>query len=123
METKKGNHHHSNHNHDALIQTLLDCAKACENCAQASLEEDDVTMMAHCIELDRDCADICFQGARYLLRDAEISHKYLMVCEEMCRLCAEECGKHSHDHCKKCAESCRKCAEECHKHHGEAALK
>lgn len=118
MEQQQSSHHHSGHQHAELIRTLLDCATACELCAAACLDEKDVTPMAHCIELDRDCAEICFLGAKLLLRDAEVAHAYLVVCEQACRKCAEECGKHDHDHCKRCAESCRKCAEACHAHHG-----
>ena len=73
--------------------------------------------MAHCIELDRDCAEVCFLAAKLLIRDSEFSHEFLAFCEKICRHCAEECGKHEHEHCKKCAEECRKCAEACHAHH------
>ncbi|RYZ27588.1 MAG: four-helix bundle copper-binding protein, partial [Chitinophagaceae bacterium] len=69
MEHQQPSHHHSGHKHEALIQTLLDCARACEMCAAACLDEDNVTPMAHCIELDRDCAEICYLGAKLLLRD------------------------------------------------------
>lgn len=79
--------------------------------------------MAHCIELDRDCAEICFLAAKLLLRDSEISHKFLAVCEEACRKCAEECGMHDHDHCKRCAEACRRCEQACHEHHGQQQMK
>lgn len=116
MKTKPASHHHSGHNHTALIQELVHCALTNEMCSTACLDEKDVAMMARCIELDRDCADICFQAARLLQRDAEIAHHYLTVCEEMCRLCAEECSKHDMNHCQQCAEACLKCAEACHKH-------
>jgi hypothetical protein len=106
-----------NHDHTALIQNLLDCALACENCASACLEENDVNAMAACIKLDRDCADICFQAARLLKRRSAIAHQFLLICEEVCRLCGEECNKHQHEHCKKCAEACFICAEACHAHH------
>ncbi|RYY96871.1 MAG: four-helix bundle copper-binding protein [Chitinophagaceae bacterium] len=107
-------HHHSGHPHRALINTLLECAQACEQCMSACLDEPDVTPMAYCIELDRDCAELCFLGARLLLRDSEIAQSYLRVCEEACRLCAEACSMHDHDHCKRCAEACRRCEEACH---------
>ena len=118
MEHQQSGHHHSGHKHEALIQQLLACATACENCAASCLDEQDVTPMAHCIELDRDCADVCFLGAQLLIRDSEFAHDYLAVCEKVCRECAEECGKHEHEHCKKCAEECRKCADACHAHPG-----
>lgn len=106
-----------NHDHSALIRKLLDCMLACENCATACLQEDDVKNMVGCISLDRDCADICAQAARLLQRNSPIAHQYLVLCEEICRMCSDECGKHEHDHCRKCAEACRICAEACHAHH------
>jgi hypothetical protein len=96
-----------------LVRELMDCVVACETCAAACLNEDDVTMMARCIELDRDCAELCMQGVHLLLRDSELAHPFLVVCEEACRLCAEECKKHDHGHCKRCAEACERCAESC----------
>jgi hypothetical protein len=106
-----------NHDHSALIQKLLDCVLACENCAAACLQEPDVAMMAGCIKLDRDCADICAQGARLLQRSSDIAHQFLVLCEEICRLCSAECGKHQHDHCEHCARVCLDCAQACHAHH------
>jgi hypothetical protein len=106
-----------NHNHQDLIQTLLDCALACEHCATACLSEEDVKMMARCIWLDRDCADLCTQAARLLQRDSEIGHQYLLLCEEICRMCGEECAKHNMDHCQECARHCQACADACHQHH------
>lgn len=105
------------HNHKDLIQTLLDCALTCESCATACLGEQDVKMMARCIALDRDCADMCLQAAQLLQRNSEIGHQYLLLCEEICQMCGDECGKHQMDHCQQCAEACRKCAAACHAHH------
>jgi hypothetical protein len=106
-----------NHDHSAIIQKLLNCVAASENCATACLSEDDVQMMTDCIRLDRDCADICALAARLLQRDSVIAHQYLVLCEEISRLCAAECGKHNHDHCRQCAQACLVCAEACHEHH------
>lgn len=117
MEHEQPGHHHSGHKHEALIQQLLACATACENCAASCLDETDVTPMAHCIETDRNCADVCSLAAKLLIRDSEFAHDFLAFCEKVCRHCAEECGKHEHEHCKRCAEECRKCAEACHAHH------
>ena len=104
-------------NHHELIQKLLNCALSCEICATGCLKEEDVKMMARCINLDRDCADICIQAARLLKRDSEIGHQYLLICEEICRMCAAECGKYAHEHCKQCAQACKDCADACHAHH------
>jgi len=106
-----------NHDHSALIQKLLNCVLACEHCATACLQEEDVAMMVKCVKLDRDCADICALAARLLQRDSDIAHQFLVLCEEICRMCSAECGKHEHEHCKQCAEACQICAEACHAHH------
>jgi hypothetical protein len=96
-----------------LQQKLIDCALTCEACAGACLNEENISLMARCIELDRDCADICLQAARLLQRQSEIADDFLLVCEKICRMCAEECNKHSHEHCKICAETCEACADAC----------
>lgn len=114
--TKIYNNMETRNNH-SLIQALLDCALACEHCASSCLKEEDINMMIDCIKLDRDCADICTQAARLLQRDSVIAHQYLLLCEEICRLCAEECGKHDHEHCRQCAVACEECAEACHANH------
>jgi hypothetical protein len=103
--------------YNALIKKLIDCALACEHCATQCLQEHDVKMMTACISLDRDCADICLQAVRLLQRDSGLALQYLLICEEACRLCAEECSKHNHDHCQACAAACITCAEACHEHH------
>lgn len=102
-----------NQQNQELIQTLLNCALTCENCAASCLQEEDVKMMARCIALDRDCADICIQAARLLQRNSEISKEFLQVCEKICRLCGDECSKHQMEHCQKCAKACYACAEAC----------
>lgn len=122
MQNQTPAHDHSGHPHAELINTLLECALACESCMSACLEDKDVHAMAHCIELDRDCAEVCFLGVKLLLRDSEVAHRYLLICEEACRLCADECSLHDHEHCKRCAEACRRCQEACHQHHGQTSL-
>lgn len=119
MEHQQNGHHHSGHQHGSLIQTLLDCATACENCAALCLDEKDVTPMAHCIEIDSDCAALCYLTAKLLTRDSEFAHELLALCEKACRHCAEECSLHTHEHCKRCTEACRRCEQACHEHHGK----
>jgi hypothetical protein len=99
--------------HKELQQKLINCAITCEDCERACLNEDNITLLARCIELTRDCADICLQGARLVQREAEIADDYVLVTEKMCRMCAEECRKHNHEHCQACAEVCEACADAC----------
>jgi hypothetical protein len=96
-----------------VLQALIKCITACENCATACLEEDDVKMMENCIKTDRDCADICTLTTRYIARDSRYCQDILKMCIEICYDCEKECSKHDHDHCQICAEKCRECRKEC----------
>lgn len=107
-----------NHDHSELIKLLQDCAATCEWCATSCLAEEDCHMLTECIRLDRDCADICRMAATLLQRNSRVGHQYLLLCEQICRMCSEECSGHKHmEHCRKCAEICLQCAEACHQHH------
>ncbi len=99
-----------------LMHMLIKCITACEYCATLCLREPDVAMMARCIMLDRDCADICALTSRFIARNSEHAVHVLRECVEICRACAEECGKHKHDHCQHCAEICTQCAAQCEKY-------
>lgn len=100
--------------HKELLQKLIECALTCEECEAACLNEENITLLARCIELDRDCADICLHASRLVQRDSEIADEYLKVCENICRMCAEECNKHNLEYCKMCADTCLACANACH---------
>ena len=103
-------------------QTILDalarCIAACEMCSDACLHEDHVHMMVPCIELDRDCADICRLTSAFIARGSQHAQHVIKECIEICQKCADECGKHQHDHCQYCAEACRKCVEACQQYAG-----
>ena len=96
-----------------LIQTLHDCVAACNHCFDACLKEDHVDMMAECIRLDRECADICALLEQAVARNSPFVADLAAVCAKVCEACANECQKHDHEHCQRCAEACFKCAEAC----------
>ncbi|KEO73743.1 four-helix bundle copper-binding protein [Anditalea andensis] len=96
-----------------LIQKLAICAAACENCMDACLSEDDISMMVPCIRLDRDCAKICQLTASFISANSQHALHVLKECIEICGQCADECEKHEHEHCQQCAEACKACAEAC----------
>ena len=79
----------------------------------ACLDEADPKMMANCIKLDMDCAQICELTAAFISRGSAHADHIKKECAEICKKCAEECGKHNNEHCKACAEACKKCAEAC----------
>lgn len=96
-----------------LLQTLHECMIACNHCYDACLQEDDV-LMAECIRLDRECAEICGFLEQSIARGTPFISELAAVCAKICEACANECKKHNHDHCQQCAEACFKCAEACH---------
>lgn len=99
-----------------LAESLQECVTACEFCADACLEEDNVSKLAACIRLDRNCADICATSLRLLVRNSNHTGSVIEICREICAECAEECEKHDHDHCEECAQACRRCEEQCRKY-------
>ncbi|PKR77153.1 four-helix bundle copper-binding protein [Halalkalibacillus sediminis] len=105
----------SKHENQSLISALHDCMAACNHCYDSCLKEDDVKMMAECIRLDRECADICGFFEQALLRDTPFKAELAKVCAEICEACGKECEKHDHDHCQECAKACFNCAKECRK--------
>ena len=99
-------------NHETVKKIDI-CVAACNFCAAACLKEDDVKMMAKCISLDMDCAEVCRTTGILLARNSAHGKHMLKECIELCEACAEECGNHKSDHCQACAKACRECAEAC----------
>lgn len=99
--------------HDELIKKLDICIAACNFCAASCLKEDDVKMMAACISLDMDCADVCRTTGVLLARNSKHGKHLLRECIELCTTCGDECSKHDMEHCQACAKACRECAEAC----------
>lgn len=98
---------------EPLLNTVLECQKACNNCFYSCLKEDDIKMMAECIRLDRECADLCGVVLDFAQRESDRLPEILELCANACDACADECEMHDMDHCQKCAKACRECAEAC----------
>lgn len=105
---------------DALVSCIEECmvcAQACHACASACLSEQDVSVLARCIRLDLDCADICETTARTLTRLTDQGSPelrgLLQACRASCRSCADECRTHAHAHCEACANACERCEQAC----------
>lgn len=99
--------------HDC-IESCVECLVACEMCSSACLDEDP-TMMAQCIRLDRDCADACTAALRAMARGGPLAMELCRACAAACEACAAECERHAgmSAHCRLCAEACRRCATAC----------
>ncbi len=99
--------------HAELLKVLHECMTECNHCFDACLKEDDVKMMAECIRLDRECADICGYLEQAISRNSPFVKELAQVCATICEACGNECKQHDHEHCQRCAEACFKCAEAC----------
>lgn len=98
---------------EEVAQKALECQETCNQCFSACLKEDHVKMMAECMRLDRDCADICGLVASFSSRESRFTKELIQLCAEICQACGDECQKHDHDHCQECAKVCHECAEVC----------
>jgi hypothetical protein len=70
-------------------------------------------MMGKCIQLDMECAAICYASAQLMSLGSEKSKDICEICADICEACAEECSKMETEHCKECAEACKECARTC----------
>lgn len=101
------------------IDACYDCAHSCTYCADACLGEDELQMLVRCIRLNTDCSAICELTGRVLIRltqpDWSLNRSLVEACETACRICGDECERHSsqHAHCRICMESCRACEIAC----------
>ncbi len=99
--------------YEECIQACLECMEACNRCYSSCLSEENVKMMAGCIRLDRECADICAFAAKSMQSSSPFAKQICELCAEICEACGNECKKHEAEHCQRCAEACFKCAEVC----------
>ena len=103
------------HELQSCIEACLKCASYCNYCAASCTKEKDVNMMARCIQLDMECAAICYASAQLMSLRSETMHEICRLCADICDACAAECRKHNMDHCQECADACEACAAECRK--------
>lgn len=70
-------------------------------------------MMARCIALDMDCAQICRLATSYMARASGYAKAICQQCADICQACGDECSRHQMSHCQQCAAACKRCADEC----------
>lgn len=98
------------------VEACNGCATACQHCILACLEEENVSHLKRCIQLDLECAALCRSAAEIMTLKSVHSGEICKICAVACHACAEECEKHAQmgmGHCRVCAEACRKCAQVC----------
>lgn len=99
----------------SCIDACLRCAAICNYCASSCTKEEHVKMLVRCIQLDFECATICYVTAQMMSLGSAKAIDLCQVCADICIVCAYECGKQDTVHCKACAKVCHECAEECRK--------
>ena len=102
------------------IEACLACARICNTCGDDMIgmsHQSSQDLMARCIRLCRDCADICLLAAQWMGRTSAFAIRMCALCAELCEVCAGVCEEHAPHHplCGDCARDCRRCAEMCHK--------
>ena len=70
-------------------------------------------MMANCIQLDMECAAICYAAAQLMSLGSDNAIEICSICANVCEACAAECRQHQNEHCQECADACAECAEAC----------
>lgn len=63
--------------------------------------------MAHCIQLDMECAAICYTAGQLIGLNSEKSMDICRICADIYEACGEECGRHDTEHCQRCAKVCQ----------------
>jgi hypothetical protein len=107
--------------YQSCIDACLKCASACNYCASACLQEDDVKPMTRCIQLDMECAVLCYAAAQVMSLKGQKAEDLCRLCADICDACGTECAKHEMEHCQQCAQACHQCAEECRQMSGATA--
>ena len=75
-------------NMDHCIESCIKCARACEECTTACLQEPDVQARIHCIQMLNDCAEICLQAVALMSRNSAMAKQFCKLCAEICESCA-----------------------------------
>lgn len=104
------------HQYKTCVDACVQCAAVCNHCASSCTPEEDVQMMARCIQLDMECAAICYATAQLMSPGSKKAKVLRRLCADLCEACETACAKHTHmKHCQECAAACKACAEECRK--------
>ena len=104
---------HSYNSYKPCIEACMTCASLCNHCASCCAAENDIKMMGKCIQLDMECAAICYLSAQLMSLGSERAKDICIICADICNQCSIECGKHESEHCKQCSIAGRNCSDEC----------
>jgi len=83
------------------ITACFACAQTCETCSDDMIGMDhhgDQKLMAKCIRLCRECADICVLAGRWMSQGSAMSDRLCGLCADICDSYAEVCEQHAPHH-------------------------
>lgn len=82
------------HTYKTCIEACLKRAANCNHCGSSCTQEENLKMMAHCIQLDMECAVFCYALAQLMSLGSDKAADICRICADMCEQCGAECGKH-----------------------------
>jgi hypothetical protein len=87
------------------IRAYFQCVIACEMCIKDCTND----RLIRCLELCRECSELCTLGMRLESQFAISSQGYYEFCKQICMLCSEECLKYAtiHSSCNNCYQACK----------------
>src|SRR3954449_2587010 len=86
------------HTYKSCIDACLQCAAICNHCASSCTQEEDVKMMAKCIQLDMECSAMCYASAQLMSLGSERAKEVCRICAALCEECGNECSQHQTEH-------------------------
>lgn len=101
--------------YQTCIDACLSCADLCNHSASASLLVHEKKDTATCIQLEMECAVICYATAQLMSLGSQKVLEFCRICAAICEACAAECEKFDFDHCNETAAACKLCTIECKK--------
>ncbi|WP_425387198.1 four-helix bundle copper-binding protein [Alteribacter aurantiacus] len=104
---------HMNGEMEEIYAAVEDCLRACNQCYEACLSEEEVSHMRECIRTDRECADVCELTLKAISTNSPHVREIISLCAKVAEDCGKECASHKHDHCQMCAEACHLVSELC----------
>lgn len=102
--------HKIEHSMSECITTCTDCHRVCLETITHCLTRGGEHAEAAHIQLLMDCAEACQACANSMIRGPEQNGYFCELCAKICTVCAEACeetgAKACAEACRKCAESC-----------------
>lgn len=98
----------------SAIQDAKDCHAVCVQTVTYCLQQGGQHAQASHIQSLLDCAAACQISEDFMLEGSPLHPKACGLCVDTCTRCAESCAQFGNDEqMKACADACRRCAASC----------